>query len=293
MSNPQELAYPVGYDYEAGSPHLKHRKLRQRINLSLTDQVDRIRSHVAPCNVLEIGAGHGSFTAVLRNAGATVTVTEMSRPSADHLERVFSGDAAVRVVYDPEAKWVDATTERFDLVVAISVLHHIPDYLAAVARYAEVTEPGGAFVSWQDPLWYPRRSRPSLLTARAAYASWRVRQGNLRRGLNTSKRRIRGVLDEAEVSDMSEYHVVRQGVDEIALLALLRRRYEDVQVESYWSTQDSLLQEIGDRIGLTSSFSIRAQGRLTADHDPATIATTSSASRGGSPDRIAGSSPSS
>ena len=262
MTNPQEIAYPEGYDYTAGSPHLKHRKLRARVDASLVQEVARIRADRGRCRALEIGAGHGSFTAVLRRAGAEVTVTEMSGASAARLERVFSGDTDVRVVHDPDATWVDGTTDRFDLVVAISVLHHIPDYLSAVSRYADITEPGGAFISWQDPMWYPRLSKGSLLAARASYFAWRFGQGNFKRGFGTRVRRIRGVLDEAEVSDMSEYHVVRNGVDEQALQSLLRARYAETELRRYWSTQADILQRAGERLGINCTFSLSARGRL-------------------------------
>jgi SAM-dependent methyltransferase len=262
VANPQEVAYPQGFDYAAGSPHLKHAGLRARVDESLLEEVGRIRARVGRCRALEIGAGHGSFTAVLRGAGAEVTVTEMSAPSAGHVAELFSGDPAVRVLHDPEAAWVDTTDDRFDLVVAISVLHHIPDYLGAVSRYVDVTEPGGTFVSWQDPMWYARVPRRSLLSAQAAYLAWRLGQGNLARGLRTRLRRIRGVWDETEVSDMSEYHVVRQGVDELALMSLLRARYAEVQLTTYWSTQAASLQRAGERLGMTGTFSTVARGRV-------------------------------
>lgn len=261
MANPQEIAYPEGYDYAAGSPHLKHAELRARVDASLLAEVDRIRATVGRCRALEIGAGHGSFTAVLRDAGAEVTVTEMSGPSAGHLEKLFAADPGVRVVHDPEASWADTTLDRFDLVVAISVLHHIPDYLGAVSRYVDITQPGGTFISWQDPMWYARVPKGSRLSAQAAYLAWRLGQGNLSRGLRTRWRRIRGVWDEGEVSDMSEYHVVRQGVDELALMALLRARYAETHLTTYWSTQAGPLQRVGERLGMTGTFSAVARGR--------------------------------
>ena len=83
----QEARHGEGFDYEPGSPHLRHPTLRNQI-------IDRIRELVADqfrrtgrCRVLEIGAGHGSFTDHIAATGAEVTVTEMSRPSLDLLEQ--------------------------------------------------------------------------------------------------------------------------------------------------------------------------------------------------------------
>ena len=262
MTNIQEIAHPEGHDYTGGSPHLKHAGLRARIEASLSEEVERIRGRHQRCRTLEVGAGHGTFTAVLRQAGASVTVTEMSEPSAAYLRRIFVEDQGVSVVSDPDGSWVFETRDRFDLVVAISVLHHIPDYLSAVARYAEMTEEGGTFISWQDPAWYPRLPRRTLLASRWAYLAWRLGQGNFSRGFATRIRRLRGVLDETQVSDMSEYHVVRQGVNEKALGSLLREAYAETIITPYWSTQAGPLQRIGDRLGLGGTFSLVARGRF-------------------------------
>ena len=262
MTKIQEIAHPAGFDYTAGSPHLKHPELRARIDASLRQEVERIRTRQGTCRVLEVGAGHGTFTTVLRSAGASVTVTEMSGPSAAQLHRSFSDDPDVRVVLDADGSWVFEMDDRFDLVVAISVLHHIPDYVAAVSRYADVTEAGGTFVSWQDPAWYPRLSRKSLLASRSAYLVWRLGQGNFSRGLATRIRRLRGIFDETNVSDMSEYHVVRQGVDEEALISLMHKRYAEAITTMYWSTQAGPLQSIGERLGLGGTFSLVARDRF-------------------------------
>jgi SAM-dependent methyltransferase len=186
----------------------------------------------------------------------------MSGPSAVHLTRAFADDAGVSVVHDGEGRWPFETDRRFDLIVAISVLHHIPDYEAAVRQYVELTRPGGAFVSWQDPMWYPRVGRAERWLGRASYLIWRLGQGHYLQGLATRARRLRGILDEHQVSDMSEYHVVRQGVDELALQAVLERSFDDVRVVRYWSTQAGPLHRLGAALGLGGTFALIARDRL-------------------------------
>jgi hypothetical protein len=257
----QDLAYPDGHDYTAGSPHLAHERLRRRIDASLTEEVAALGERRGACRTLEIGAGHGTFTRVLRAAGATVTVTEMSGGSAAHLSRLFAADAEVQVIHDATGDWSMDQPERFDLIVAISVLHHIPDYLEAVARWSVLTNRGGTFLSWQDPLWYGRVPRWTRWADRGAYLGWRLGQGDVRHGVGARLRRLRGVYDESQVSDMAEYHVVRQGVDEVALEELLRAGYAECRVERYWSTQAAPLQRLGERLGLGNTFSIQARDR--------------------------------
>ena len=186
----------------------------------------------------------------------------MSRPSALHLTRAYTDDPHVQVVYDADGRWAFDTTRTFDAVVCLSVLHHIPDYLAAVSRLADITRPGGVFVSWQDPLWYSRLSKSERFAAQVAYYSWRIRRGDLVRGVATMSRRVRAMVDLSNPSDMVEYHVVRNGVDEKALQTLLSSRYESVRFERYWSTQSAWWQSWGESRGYASTFGLIASGRL-------------------------------
>jgi SAM-dependent methyltransferase len=260
MSNFQEAGHGVGHDYVAGSPHLKHAALRNKIESSLSNIYSGLGA-TGSAQVLEIGAGHGPFTRTLLSMGANVTVTEMSKPSVDHLSNVFAGESAVKVIHDAGGRWTFETDRKFDAVICVSVLHHIPDYLAAIRRYAEITKPGGAFVSWQDPLWYSRLRFVDRSAAQVAYYLWRLTQGDLLRGAKTVSRRLRGALDESEESDMVEYHVVRKGVDEEAVEELLISLFESVTIERYWSTQSTWGQQWGERRGFVSSFGFEATQR--------------------------------
>src|SRR6185503_12413538 len=121
--------------------------------------------------------------------------------------------------------------------------------------------PGGAFLSAQDPLWYPRRSHMSMNLDRSAYFLWRLGQGRLRRGLTTRLRRMRGVYDATNEADMVEYHVVRDGVDEDALRDLLAPAFDAVEVQRYWSTQSGLLQAFGERFCPPTTFGLVARNR--------------------------------
>jgi len=100
---------------------------------------------------------------------------------------------------------------------------------------------------------------------RGAYMFWRIRQGNPKRGVGSQLRRLRGIYDESLPSDMIEYHVVRQGVDEGALEEMLRSGFQDVDPWFYWSTQSRWLQRLGERAGWTSTFGMTARKRLPRD----------------------------
>ncbi|MGH3751839.1 MAG: methyltransferase domain-containing protein [Pseudonocardiaceae bacterium] len=260
MADLQQSAHGAGHDYAAGSPHIRHHALRSTVVATLQEVVGEVLDARGSCRVLEVGAGHGVFTDHLVAMGAQVEITEMSAPSARVLTHRFRHNDRVQVVLDTDG----AAAGRggpVDVVVCLSVLHHIPDYLSAVRSYTDRIAPGGAFVSFQDPLWYARRSRLSRLVERAGYLMWRLPQGEFRRGLASVGRRLRGELDETKVSDMAEYHVVRAGVDEVALQELLRPHFAAVRMVHYWSAQVGWIQAVGSRVGPPTTFGLIARHR--------------------------------
>ena len=160
MAELQEADYGEARDYTLGSPHLAHSVLRTRIEHELTGLVGEQVERTGACRVLEVGAGHGTFTACLVAAGATVTVTEMSEPSAQVLAAKFRHQPAVTVVHDPDGSAVDSVVAAgCDLLVFISVLHHIPDYVGVVTGLVDRWHPGARAT--------PSRTRCGTPTVRA------------------------------------------------------------------------------------------------------------------------------
>lgn len=257
----QDIAHGDGHDYIAGSPHLRHTTLRKRVDSRISGAIAEILQRKEKCAVLEIGAGHGSFTDTVLTSGGTVTVTEMSKASFEYLSAKFGETADVRVVYDTDGNAPFKDGAQYDIILLISVIHHIPDYLDVITRLCDtVLLPGGTVVSFQDPIWYPRQKRWGRALSWGAYFAWRITQGELRQGLATRWRRVRGVYSESEPSDLVEYHVVRQGVDELALRDLFSRRFDDVEVDCYFSTQSPQLQVVGEKYLPHNTFGIVARG---------------------------------
>lgn len=259
----QNASHAEGHDYDKGSPHLRHDNLRSMVEARLTCMVRERIEATGACRVLEIGAGHGTFTACLLAAGAEITVTEASSASAEHLRRAFETTGKVEVLFDESGEKVLESNRSWDLAVITSVLHHIPDYVGFLDRLCALIAPGGGVFTVQDPLYYPRMSRLAHRADRAAYLSWRLLQGDYGRGIRTRLRRLRGVYDDQEPSDLVEYHVVRDGVDEEAIAALLGPRFGGFEVFRYWSSQAPLWQRLGDRTRLVTTFGVEATNRLT------------------------------
>ncbi|HEY2636353.1 MAG TPA: class I SAM-dependent methyltransferase [Solirubrobacteraceae bacterium] len=270
LQHHQERVYTGDHDYRAGSPHLKHRRLNEEILARLRALLAALAARGLPPTVLEVGAGDGAFAEPLLAYGCHYTATEMSRPSIARLERLYARNERFAAVFDPDGTMGRLGEERFSLVLFASVLHHIPDYLAALDRAArERVAPGGALATVQDPLFYPRLGRARHALSEAAFLSWRVSQGHLARGAATRLRRARGVRDEDNPSDMVEYHVVRDGVDEEAVVALLRPSFARVELWPYWSTTAGLWQRVGELTGARNTFGVVAEDRLAAPPAPA------------------------
>lgn len=262
MADLQGTSHGEKFDYVVGSPHLRHAALFDRVVRAINEAIETVVSRQGTCDVLEVGAGHGTFTESAMASGARVTVTEMSRPSVDYLQEKFANNPSVSIIYDEDGEEAFRLQRQYDVVLFISVLHHIPDYLGVVGRMTEqLVRPGGAIVAYQDPLWYPRQSRLSKVVTMASYFAWRVTQGELKRGLGTRWRRLRGHLDEGNVSDMVEYHVVRQGVDDQGLRKLLAEDFDAVTIDEYWSTQSPALQYLGTGRVPPNTFGLVALGR--------------------------------
>lgn len=241
-------------------PHIRPGQPREFVVGNLRSVIGAHATH-GRCRVWDLGAGHGSFTTEFLAAGATeVVCTEMSERSAERLRTLFGADPRVTVVYDPDGEQ-GYGQDPVDVLCMVAVLHHIPDYLSTLARLVSQVAPGGSLVTFQDPTYYPRRSRLTHWLTRASYLSWRIGRGDLREGVKSVVRRRLGKLDENNPRDMVEYHSVRKGVDELAVVETLRPYFDSIRLVHYWSTHSRRAQRLVGRTGITNVFGVIAEGR--------------------------------
>jgi SAM-dependent methyltransferase len=103
---------------------------------------------------LDFGCGSGNLTRHFVELGLEVTAADVSPEFLSDVSSRF-GVESLRLNGHDLAGVPDAS---FDLVAAYSVLHHIPDYLAAVRELARVTAPGGiVYIDHEvnDGFWGP------------------------------------------------------------------------------------------------------------------------------------------
>jgi hypothetical protein len=166
------------------------------------------------------------------------------------------------VIESDAIAFLEAQRERFDIVSHISMLHHIPDYLGLIEASSGTVSPGGCLLTFQDPLRYDQVPRGHHLADQALYIPWRLTEGNVIRGVGNRIRRARGRYRADNQDDQEEYHVQRNGLDSDEMLGLLRKKFADVQLQVYFSSQARLSQWIGERMHIQSKFGILAMGRL-------------------------------
>ena len=248
--------------YINGAPHLKHPSIGGLYSSLIDAAIESIGVEAKAISVLELGAGNGLASRPWFERGVKLTAVDSSASMLRDLEsKAAAYSLTPTIVVADVLDYLAAEDVRFDIVTHVSMLHHVPDYLELLARSVTHVREKGSLLTFQDPERYDRMRFGHHALDRASYFAWRAAQGNLKRGLRTRWRRLRGVYSPGETVDFDEYHVVRNGVDSAAIKSLLEPAFTKVDVVAYWSTYSRGLQWLGERAGLTSSFGILASGR--------------------------------
>lgn len=250
-------------EFVEGSPHLNHPQLRYLCFKLAQEALQKISSEQNPPLVLDMGAGDGALTVPYLELGAKVTAADVTVGFLQSLKQrsrayhesltVIPGDIFETL------RELSANGQQFDLVCASSFLHHIPDYLELCRLACRLVRKGGIFFTFQDPLRYDTVGRLDRMTERAGYFWWRCFQGNYLRGINTRFRRLFGVYRPDLPEDSAEYHVVRSGIDEVAVQKLLTSEGFECEIRPYWSTHSLFFQHLGEKLKLVSNFAVLAK----------------------------------
>jgi glycosyltransferase involved in cell wall biosynthesis/SAM-dependent methyltransferase len=107
--------------------------------------------------VLEIGCAHGSFVALMRQAGYDAVGLEMSTTIAAFAQATFD----VPVLVAPIDRYPELRGS-FDAIVAMDVIEHFLDPIAELCRYLEFLSPEGALIIQTPCFRNPARSWEEL-----------------------------------------------------------------------------------------------------------------------------------
>jgi len=97
--------------------------------------------------VLDIGCGGGLLAEPLARLGADVTGLDAASENI-RVAKAHAAEAGLRIDYrDQAAEALARTGRRFDVVLALEVVEHVPDVPAFIATAAALVQPGGAFIA--------------------------------------------------------------------------------------------------------------------------------------------------
>ena len=97
--------------------------------------------------MLDIGCGAGILSEPLARLGADMTGID---PAGENIEaaRLHAAESGVSVDYRATtAEALAEAGERFDVVLALEIIEHVPDLTTFIGAAASLVRPGGAFVA--------------------------------------------------------------------------------------------------------------------------------------------------
>jgi 2-polyprenyl-3-methyl-5-hydroxy-6-metoxy-1,4-benzoquinol methylase len=241
------------------SPHVKYPSLRHLYSQLVADVLAHARKYSEVPTVLDLGAGEGSATLPFLELGARVVAVDVSDSQLSELRRKCNPYKDRLQVRQADIRSAFLTDEHYDVLVMSSCLHHIPDYLSVIQAGVNALSKNGQFFSFQDPIRYDTMGTFSRWLNKTMYFSWRIFQGDFFGGVSRRLRRARGIYLEDCPADNTEYHVVRNGVDQDKIVELLSSKGFECRVVRYFSTQGSVFQPLGSALRIQNTFAVIAK----------------------------------
>jgi ubiquinone/menaquinone biosynthesis C-methylase UbiE len=135
----------IARKYEARHDEIFNDREQSRLAALLEEAKAAIKSRRKTYRALDFGCGSGNLSSHLLRLGFAVTAADVSTSFLDLVRGRYAGQPiAVHRLNGRDLHEIDDAS--FELVATYSVLHHIPDYLAAVAEMGRVCAPGGVVV---------------------------------------------------------------------------------------------------------------------------------------------------
>ncbi len=110
--------------------------------------LERLGGRTEGLRVLEVGCGRGVGTEILlrRFGAAHVTAFDLDPDMVRQARRRLAAYPAARLaLYVADSTHIPAPDEAFDAVFDFGIVHHVPDWLTALAEVRRVLRPGGRF----------------------------------------------------------------------------------------------------------------------------------------------------
>jgi ubiquinone/menaquinone biosynthesis C-methylase UbiE len=140
----------VADKYDARHGEIFNEVEQGRLQAGLARARDLIRTGGEPLRALDLGCGSGNLSRHLLQLGFEVVAADVSERFLQIVEQRFAGEPIT--TYRLNGRDLGGIpSQSLDMVAVYSVLHHIPDYLGAVAEAARVCRPGGVIFLDHEP----------------------------------------------------------------------------------------------------------------------------------------------
>ncbi|MFN8831339.1 MAG: bifunctional 2-polyprenyl-6-hydroxyphenol methylase/3-demethylubiquinol 3-O-methyltransferase UbiG [Labrys sp. (in: a-proteobacteria)] len=104
---------------------------------------DKALDALTGLSVIDIGCGGGLIAEPLARLGATVTGVDAARTNIE-VAKIHAGQSGLAIDYRcTTAEGVEATGERYDVVLALEIVEHVVDPAAFLRSCAALVKPGG------------------------------------------------------------------------------------------------------------------------------------------------------
>lgn len=115
---------------------------QNRLHHSLKNAIEKINSTSGSIKALDYGCGSGNLTGHLLNLNLDVTAADISENFLKLVKHRYQSDRLTTLKLNGKDH-LDIESNSFDFIALYSVLHHIPDYLAAIKELGRICKPGG------------------------------------------------------------------------------------------------------------------------------------------------------
>ena len=124
------------------------------------DLVSVIGRFSKPCKILDIGAGQGLSTVYFSSLGHHVSAIEPSREACEVIDMLAQQFSLPIAVYLGTAETSDQiSSDKFDLIIFNSSLHHCDDPILALKNAKNLLKPDGDLYLVNEPILKPFRSK--------------------------------------------------------------------------------------------------------------------------------------
>lgn len=139
--------------------------IQSRVRMDLAERnlhwLQTLLKYCTPsARTLEVGCAHGSFVALMQQAGYQTSGVEMSPWVVAFGEKTFDIKVALGPIED-----LAMTTGELDAIVLMDVLEHLPDPLKTLSRCFELLKPDGLLLL-QTPQFRPEFSYEQLVATK-------------------------------------------------------------------------------------------------------------------------------